>query len=287
MPPHAGVPSAVCKMWQGELHSILQAPGPECLPQLKPRSAQSARHPAPSVHTTTISMGQTGSIFCGFLTAKGLQRPPEREEAARTVLMLTVTQLTSCSVGLVEHVHVRPLVPRLARAGLEHDPPASEGSVKLLTPLLTLPIFHGPDTPDHPVRCLQDLPSTARPGNPHWSFPWVHKKTWNWCLFPMGAVSHIWSVAAFTAQYNSPGARGICHFKRKQLLMNTKGVTDFALPHPLPFLSQFSCHRRQPSALPAPGLSPWDNNISKQSQTQGSHEPVEPASTRMRKPLGN
>lgn len=67
MPPHAGVRSAVCEMWQAI-------------------GAASCKHRALSIS----SMGQNGFIFCGLLTAKGLKKHQKWEEAAGAVLWLTV-----------------------------------------------------------------------------------------------------------------------------------------------------------------------------------------------------
>lgn len=148
----------------------------------------------------------------------------------------------------MEHMHVGPLAPRV---GLQHDPPvrqtadSSDHCAHLLWP----------KQPWVPHKMWQDrvcLPSTTSPRNTHWFLPQLHKKIWNWCLFSKWQVSHLWSVAFFTAQYNPSRARGIFLFKRKQLLMNTKGVTDFALPHPLPIflLSETAICSACPEAQP-------------------------------------
>lgn len=73
----------------------------------------------------------------------------------------------------------------------------------------------------------------------------------------------MWPIAFFTG--TTPSELEEFAILRKLLLKSTKGVTDFTVLYPLPFLSSFSSCWRQPSALPALGLSPWDYNISKQS----------------------
>lgn len=230
MPPHAGAPSAVCETLQHPAST-----GPERLPPLKLRAAQPARTQQPGFAPLPSPWGEMAQSpylsHCQRYEETSRKRRGSRG-CALTHRNVINSALCQCR-GAPARVSPRTLVSsgssgaqRSCQQGLYQ---AADSSADLL-------IFCSPHTPGCPVRCRRTESAFHSQRGQETSAGAQQSLKLGW--FSLGPVSHIRSVAFFTAPYNSPGARGTCCFKRKQLLKNTKRVTNFTVPHPLPFLSQ-------------------------------------------------